>query len=500
MMAEATTTKHVVLFPFPGQGHLSGFMLLAGLLRRALPDAAITLVSTPRNVAALRVRDAADISAPQFLSLHALPFTPSDHGLPPHSESVDALPPGRVMDLMVAFEALQPAFDDYLAAVTTVAAAPTGGGRARARVVVVSDVFTAWTVDVARQHGCAHDVFLSCGAFGSAVLHSLWSHLPVCLDPATGRVHLPDHPELLIHRSQLSKYVILAAGAGGKDPGTAFHQRQISFGYRTDAVLVNTVEEFEPTGLAMMRRTVKVPVWPIGPLVRSATSSWATSPETGGAVQSFLDSHQRSSVLYISFGSQNSIRAEHMMALAAALESTGQPFVWAIRPPDGHDISGEFRAAEWLPEGFEERARARNRGLLVRGWAPQVRILAHASTGAFLSHCGWNSVLESMAHGVPIIGWPLGAEQFYNAKMLDEVWGVCVEVARGNMKDGTPVEKGALANVMETVMGHRSQTTKAAEMRRQAAKVREMMEASWKEEGGSSRKALEEFLRTMKLR
>jgi hypothetical protein len=493
MMAEATTTKHVVLFPFPGQGHLSGFMLLAGLLRRALPDAAITLVSTPRNVAALRVGDAA---APRFLSFHTLPFTPSDHGLPPHSESVDALPPGRVVDLMVAFEALQPAFDDYLAAVT--AAAPTGGGgRARARVVVVSDVFTAWTVDVARLHGCAHAVFVSCGAFGSAVLHSLWRHLPVRLDPATGRVHLPDHPELVIHRSQVSKHVILAAGAGGSDPGTTFLQRQISFGYKTDAVLANTVEEFEPTGLAMLRRTVKVPVWPVGPLVRAAT----TSPETtGGAVRSFLDSHQRSSVLYISFGSQNSIRAEHMMALAAALESTGRPFVWAVRPPDGHDISGEFRAAEWLPEGFEERARASNRGILVRGWAPQVRILAHASTGAFLSHCGWNSVLESMAHGVPIIGWPLGAEQFYNAKMLDEVWGVCVEVARGNMEDGSPVEKEALANVMEMVMGRRSQTTKAAEMRRQAAKVREMMEASRKEEGGSSRKALEEFLRTMKLR
>jgi hypothetical protein len=71
---------------------------------------------------------------------------------------------------MVAFEVLQPAFDDYLAAATATAAAPTGGGRAR--VIVVSDVFTAWTVDVARLHGCAHAVFVSRGAFGSAVLHS----------------------------------------------------------------------------------------------------------------------------------------------------------------------------------------------------------------------------------------------------------------------------------------------------------------------------------------
>ncbi|CAN6270750.1 unnamed protein product [Urochloa humidicola] len=486
-MAEATTTKHVVLFPFPGQGHLSAFVSLAGLLHRALPDAAITLVSTPCNVAALRD---ADTSASPFLSLHALPFTPAEHGLPPRCESVDALPPGRIMELMEAFEALQPAFDGYLAAAT--ATASVGG----ARVIVVSDPFTAWTVTVARLHGCTHAVFASCGAFGSAVLHSLWSHLPVRPDPATGRVHLPEHPELVIHRSQVSKHVLLAAEAGGKDRGTVFLQRQISFGSETDAVLVNTVEEFEPTGLAMLRRAVKVPVCPIGPLVRAAESRTG-SPETAAAIESFLDGHPRSSVLYISFGSQNSILAEQMVELAAALELTGRPFIWAIRPPVEHDTIGEFRA-EWLPEGFEERARASNRGLLVRGWAPQLRILAHASTGAFLSHCGWNSVLESMAHGVPIIGWPLSGEQFYNAKMLDEEWGVCVEVARGNMEEDTAVEREAVAGVLETVMG---QTAKAEEMRKQVCKIREMMETSWGEEGGSSRKvALEEFLRTMKLR
>ncbi|CAN6242313.1 unnamed protein product [Urochloa humidicola] len=450
-MAEATTTKHVVLFPFPGQGHLSAFVSLAGLLHRALPDAAITLVSTPCNVAALRD---ADTSASPFLSLHALPFTPAEHGLPPRCESVDALPPGRIMELMEAFEALQPAFDGYLAAATATA------------------------------------------SVGSAVLHSLWSHLPVRPDPATGRVHLPEHPELVIHRSQVSKHVLLAAEAGGKDRGTVFLQRQISFGSEMDAVLVNTVEEFEPTGLAMLRRAVKVPVCPIGPLVRAAESRTG-SPETAAAIESFLDGHPRSSVLYISFGSQNSILAEQMVELAAALELTGRPFIWAIRPPVEHDTIGEFRA-EWLPEGFEERARASNRGLLVRGWAPQLRILAHASTGAFLSHCGWNSVLESMAHGVPIIGWPLSGEQFYNAKMLDEEWGVCVEVARGNMEEDTAVEREAVAGVLETVMG---QTAKAEEMRKQVCKIREMMETSWGEEGGSSRKvALEEFLRTMKLR
>uniref|UniRef100_A0A0E0P6L6 Uncharacterized protein n=1 Tax=Oryza rufipogon TaxID=4529 RepID=A0A0E0P6L6_ORYRU len=76
------------------------------------------------------------------------------------------------------------------------------------------------------------------------------------------------------------------------------------------------------------------------------------------------------------------------------LALTGRPFIWAIRPPFGFDIEptngGQF-SAEWLPEGFEERMHAKNIGLLIHGLAPQVSILAHASTGAFLSHCGWNS-------------------------------------------------------------------------------------------------------------
>lgn len=473
------TTKHVVLFPFPGQGHLSAFMSVAGLLRSALPDVAITLVSTPRNVAALRASSTA-ASLSSSLGFHALPFTPADHGLPAGCESSDTIPASRILDLLEAFETLQPAFDDFVA-----------GATAAGDVCVVSDTFTAWTVTVARRCGCAHAFFTSCGAFGSSIVQSLWSHLPVRPDP-TGRVHLREYPEVLIDRSQLSKNTLRPV-TGGKDRAAAFYERQIPLGYQTDAVLINTVEEFEPTGLAMLRRTLKVPVWPIGPLVRD--TSGPVSRKTDDAVVSFLDSQPLASVLYISFGSQNSILAEHIMELAAALESIGRPFVWVIRPPDGHDVKDEFRA-QWLPEGFEERVNAENRGLLIRGWAPQVRILAHASTGAFLSHCGWNSVLESVTRGVPIIGWPLAGEQFYNTKMLDEEWGVCVEVARGNM-EGTVVERTTVVEVVEMVMG---QTAKSAKMRRGLREIKELMDTAWREGDGSSRKALKQFLKAMKLR
>lgn len=485
-MTAATSKNVVVLFPFPGHGHLAAFLSFAGVLHRALPDVAITLVSTPRNVASLRRATSAGHDS--FL-LHELPFVPADHGLPAGWESSDGVPHNRLPDFLEALEVLQPAFDDFVAGATA------AGDVA---VCVVSDPFLAWTVTVARRRGCAHAFFVSCGAFGSAVVHSLWSHLPIRPDEA-GRILLPEYPDVVIHRSQVSSNVLHPPTAV-KHRVEAFFGRQIQLGYKTDALLINTVEEFEPTGLAMLRRTFRLPVIPIGPLVRASTKT--TSPETdatAGAITSFLDSHPPSSVLYVSFGSQFSIQAEHMAELAAALEATGRPFVWAVKPPDGHNINGEIQP-KWLPDGFEERVTATKKGLLLHGWAPQVGILAHHSTGAFLSHCGWNSVLESMTHGVPIIGWPLAGDQYYNAKMLDEEWGVClrVEGARGDMDmSAIIVDKATLVAVVETVM---SPTAKAAEMRQRARAIKEIMEAA--REGGhgsSANQALEEFFKTMKL-
>ncbi|KAL2485431.1 UDP-glycosyltransferase 92A1 [Abeliophyllum distichum] len=135
------------------------------------------------------------------------------------------------------------------------------------------------------------------------------------------------------------------------------------------------------------------------------------------------DSWSRTFCFYISFGSQNTISTSQMMALATGLEESGKPFVWVIRPPVGNNLNGEFQP-EWLPRGFEERMARTKQGLVVHKWAPQLEILCHKSTGAFLSHCGWNSIMESLSQGVPIVGWPLAAEKGYTSKMLMEEMGL----------------------------------------------------------------------------
>jgi hypothetical protein len=173
------------------------------------------------------------------------------------------------------------------------------------------------------------------------------------------------------------------------------------------------------------------------------------------------------------------------------LEACGKNFIWVVRPPIGFDINMEFKAKEWLPEGFEERMEYSKRGLLVRKWAPQVEILSHKSVSAFLSHCGWNSVLESLSSGVPLIGWPLAAEQFYNVKLLEEHIGVCLEVARGKSCEVRHED------IVKKIMLVMDETEKGNAMRRKAREVRDMIIDAVQYENdhkGSSVKAMDEFL------
>lgn len=463
---EAKRSPHFVLFPFLAHGHVPAFLRLACLLRALRPGLEVTLVSTARLLGSLTLPPA---SPP--VRLHALPFVPADHGLPPGADSLADVQIHQFITFFTASESLRPAFEKFVSGIGS-------------PVCIVADAFFGWTAEVARARGASHAVFLPGGAFGNAVFFSVWEHLPHALT-AADEFPLPDFPDVVLHRTQIPRFILSATGA---DPWTAFFRRVIASCRKTDALLVNTVRELEPSGLDMLRRSFGVQPWPIGPVLAEPTAPSSDSRDDASIIR-WLDTHPPRSVLYISFGSQNSISADQMMELALGLEASGRPFLWALRPPLGFDAKDVFRP-EWLPAGFEERTARANVGLLARGWAPQMRILSHPSTGAFLSHCGWNSVLESLSRGVPLIGWPLGAEQFFNAKLAVE-WGVCVELARGNL-ESSAVESRAVVEAERTVMGD---TAKGDEMRRVVAAIARTMEAAWEAPGGSAAESLEGFLR-----
>ena len=341
-----------------------------------------------------------------------------------------------------------------------------------------------WAVEIAREFGVCSAIFASPGGFGMACYYSLYTNMPWLeyIDEIT----LPDFPEASkIHVTQLPGNLRFAAG---DDPFAGFLKKEFAKWLSSDGILVNTVEEIDKIGLTYLRRKIGRPVWPIGPVLLSMESRPGISSDS---CKKWLDSKPLNSVLYISFGSQNTISESQMMELATALEVTGKFFIWVVRPPLGFDINSEFKAEQWLPRGFEQRIQDQKRGLLVHKWAPQVEILSHNSISAFLSHCGWNSMLEALSHGVPIIGWPLAADQYANVVLLEKEVGVCLEVARGTSCE---VKHEEIVNKIELVMN--IDTEKGTEMRRKADEVKGIIkDAIRDEEGfkGSSLKAMDEF-------
>ncbi|KAL1316375.1 anthocyanidin 3-O-glucosyltransferase 5 [Arachis hypogaea] len=206
-----------------------------------------------------------------------------------------------------------------------------------------------------------------------------------------------------------------------------------------DGVLVNTWETLQQKELESLRNRnllggiLKAPVYAVGPLVRLPDSEMSQGIEW---LTHWLDGQREESVIYVSFGSGGTMSCEQMTELAWGLELSGQRFIWVLRAPidaadaaffttgsDGRDEDGS-KLSKYLPEGFSSRTY--NVGVLVSQWGPQVDILRHPSVGGFLSHCGWNSALESITNGVPMVAWPLYAEQRMNATLLVEELGVAV--------------------------------------------------------------------------
>ncbi|KAF7151559.1 hypothetical protein RHSIM_Rhsim02G0239900 [Rhododendron simsii] len=198
-------------------------------------------------------------------------------------------------------------------------------------------------------------------------------------------------------------------------------------------ILVNSFLDLEPGAFKGLKEDWpgKPPVYPVGPLTR--TSSGDVSDESDQCLK-WLDEQSRGSVLFVSFGSGGTLSHEQLIELALGLELSGVRFLWVVKSPNEdasnaayftvHSMKDPF---DFLPKGFMDRTKGL--GLIVPSWAPQVRVLAHESTGGFLTHCGWNSVLESIVHGVPLIAWPLYAEQKMNAVLLTEDLKVAFRVA-----------------------------------------------------------------------
>ncbi|XP_058096235.1 phloretin 4'-O-glucosyltransferase-like [Magnolia sinica] len=252
-------------------------------------------------------------------------------------------------------------------------------------------------------------------------------------------------------------------------------------------VFVNTFDELEGD---VMRAVDELEMIGVGPLIPSAfldsretsdTSFGGDLFEKSRGYVEWLDSKSPSSVVYVSFGSI-SVLLEHQMAeILNGLLETNRPFLWVIRAAE-NGVETDTDIEFWKKVRAAEE---RKLGLVV-SWCSQVEVLSHPSVGCFVSHCGWNSTLESLSVGVPIVGFPQWTDQPTNMKMVESVWksGVWARVNGDGVLEG-----GELKRYLDMVMGGEE----GEEMRKNAVRWRDLArDAAAK--GGSSYRNIQAFV------
>lgn len=192
----------------------------------------------------------------------------------------------------------------------------------------------------------------------------------------------------------------------------------------TKAIIVNSFQELESHAVKSLKSKHDniPPFYLVGPVLdlQGHSSSLCDEVQSDGIIK-WLDEQPPSTVIFLCFGSLFDMDGLQVVEIAKGLEKSGHRFLWSLRVQS----TSPKNLMEILPKGFLQRTEGRG---LVCGWAPQVKVLHHKSVGGFVSHCGWNSVLESIWYGVPVLTWPMHSEQQLNAFQMVKDLGLAVEM------------------------------------------------------------------------
>jgi UDP:flavonoid glycosyltransferase YjiC (YdhE family) len=279
--------------------------------------------------------------------------------------------------------------------------------RAQHADAIVNDMMFIWNGAVADELGVPCVVFSVMGAFSTLAVRHL---LDVAIDDMTEVPEFPG-PPIRIPKSEVPEFI--------KVEDCSYHRRMDALQADCFGLAVNTSGDLEKQYCEMyMRRGYVKRAYFLGPLAlmqsqaSSTATATATATATGGDcyILDWLDSRPNRSVVYLSFGTMAVVKDAQLEEIALGLESSGNSFLWVVR-------------GEWTPpRGWEERVQ--DRGIIVKTWAPQTAILGHPAVGAFVTQCGWNSILETVAAGVPVLTWPMFYEQFITERQVTQVLGI----------------------------------------------------------------------------
>ncbi|KAK9941777.1 hypothetical protein M0R45_007471 [Rubus argutus] len=340
---------------------------------------------------------------------------------------------------------------------------------------LVYDAFMPWPLDVARKFGIVGAVFFT----QSCAVDNIYYHVNkglLKLPLTDSEILLPGMPPL--EPLDLPSFVY---DFGSYPAVFEVVIGQFSNVDKADWVLCNTFYELEEQVVDWMPK-----FWPlrtIGPTVPSnyLDKRLADDKDYGvnlfksnnDACMQWLNEHLKNSVAYISFGSAARLGFEQMEELAWGLRRSKSKFLWVVR---------ESEAAK-VPKGFIEETV--EKGLVV-SWCSQLEVLAHEAVGCFITHCGWNSTLEALSLGVPLVAMPQWTDQSTNAKYIRDVWKIGVKAQ--------PDEKGIVRQQeVEHCISEIMEGERGKEIQKNAMKWKELARNAV-DEGGSSDKNIDEFI------
>ncbi|XP_057870200.1 UDP-glycosyltransferase 85A8 [Cryptomeria japonica] len=422
---------HAVMVPFPVQGSINPLMQLAHLLSEK--GFYITFVNT--EWCQRRMLDA-DEQAPLGFRFLSIP-----DGLPAeHGRLTD------LVDYLSALENLAPVLEHHLVA--------TLSGDVPPITCIIGEGFMSCTYQLALNLRVPRVVLwtmcaaLSISQFKAELLLSQ-GHIPVKLGEAKRPENLitclPGNLPPLLPTDLVSFY--RAESASDALVKIFLYESQVQ--NKGEYVLVNTMEELEGREAVAALSINGCPSVAVGPLFlpnflaqRDVLRSTSMFAEDDSCLR-WLDAQQMGSVIYVSFGSIAVKSKQQLEEIALGLENSQKPFLWVLRMDIAQGEPGD------LPQGFLERIR--DRGLVVR-WAPQLKVLSHPSVGAFLTHSGWNSVMESISFGIPMLGWPYFLDQFLNCRFVKDVWKIGMDFEGVDVDESKFVTREEVENGVRRIM------------------------------------------------
>ncbi|KAH1040713.1 hypothetical protein J1N35_042456 [Gossypium stocksii] len=462
-MSATATHPHILVFPYPAQGHMLPLLDLTHQL--ALRGLTITILVTPKSLPFLS----------PLLSTHSSSITPLVFPFPSHPlipqgvEHVKDLGNSGNLPIMAALAKLHDPVLNWF------------NSQTNPPVAIISDFFLGWTQRLATQLQIPRLTFYSSGAFVGSIFDYIWNNVEKVKSLSEIEFgNLPGSP--VFKQEHLPSLFKLYKPS---DPDLEVIKDGHVANTKSWGCFINSFEDLEAEYVQWLKthvghnRVFSVgPLSLIGPDVSDRGNSGSVS-EMNDQVLTWLDRCPDGSVVYVCFGSQKLLRKEQMEALANGLEKSGTRFIWVVKSGTTQQQVEGFGV---LPYGFEQRTAGQ--GLVIKGWAPQVLVLNHKAVGGFLSHCGWNSVLEGIVAGVMILAWPMEADQFLNARLLVDNIGVAVRVCEGAVSVPDSDELGrAIAEVM----------TEGGGIKAKAKDLKEKALAAVSH-GGSSMKDLDRFV------